>query len=87
MLSSNHVIVVQDLGSRYPAAKLMSSAKAEKVIPAMNEIYNYYGNPEIQLSENGPPFNSKEMGAFANENNIKLQKIVPQHPSSNPAET
>ena len=34
-----------------------------------------------------PPFNSKQMGAFANEINIELQKIAPHHPSSNPAET
>ena len=27
------------------------------------------------------------MGAFANESNIELQKIAPQRPSSNPAET
>ena len=26
------------------------------------------------------------MGAFANENSINLQKITPQHPSSNPSE-
>ena len=86
MLSSNHVIVVQELGSKYPAAKLVSSTKAE-VIPALREIYNYHGNPEIQLSDNGPPFNSKQVGAFANKINIKLQNIAPQHPSSNPAET
>ena len=64
----------------------MCSTKAEKVIPALKEIYNYYGNPEMQLSDNVPPFNSKQMGAFANENNIKLQKIAQQHPSPNPAE-
>ena len=38
MPSSNHVIIVQDTGSRYPAAKLVSSAKAEKVITALKEI-------------------------------------------------
>ena len=38
MPSSNHVIIVQDIGSRYPAAKLVSSAKAEKVITALKEI-------------------------------------------------
>ena len=75
--SSNHVILLQDLGSRYPAAKLVSSTKAEKVIPALKEIYSYYGNLEIQISDNGPLFSSKKMGAFANENNIKLKKIDP----------
>ena len=77
---------MKDLGSRHPAAKLVSSRKGE-VIPSLKEIYNYYGNPEIQLSDNGSPFNSKQMGASANENNVKLQKIPPQHPSSNPVET
>ena len=75
--SSNHVILLQDLGFRYPAAKLVSSTKAEKVIPALKEIYSYYGNLEIQISDNGPLFSSKKMGVFANENNIKLKKIDP----------
>ena len=40
----NHVVVVQDLGSRYPVARLVSSTSANKVLPAMTEIYNEYGN-------------------------------------------
>lgn len=57
MLSSNCVIVVQNLGPRYryPAAKLVSLTKAEKVIPAMKEIYSHYKNPKIKISSNGPP--------------------------------
>ena len=55
MPSSKHIVVVQDLGSRYPAAKLVSSTKADKVIPALGEIYNEYGYPETQISDNGPP--------------------------------
>ena len=39
MPSSNHVILVQDLGSRYRAAQLVRSTKAE-VIPALKELYN-----------------------------------------------
>jgi len=77
---------MQDIGSRYPTCKLVSSTKAEKVIPALKEIYNEYGSPEVQISDNGPPFNSKAMEEFAIKNNKKLQKIAPLHPSSNPAE-
>ena len=84
--SSNHAIVLQDLGPRYPAAKFVCSTKAEKIIPTLKEINSYYGNPEIQIFDSGPAFNSKQMDAFANENNIKLQKIALQHPSSNPSE-
>ena len=87
MPSRNHVVVVQDLASRFPVAKLVSSTSADKVIPALSEIYDAYGNPEKQLSDNGPPFNSTAMQKFAKERNIKLEKIPPLHPSSNPAET
>ena len=49
MPSSNHIVVVQDLVSRYPAAKIISSTKASKVTPALADIYDGYGNPETQL--------------------------------------
>ena len=87
MPSSNHVVVVQDLGSRYPAAKLVSSSRAESAISALKDIYNNYGRPETQISDNGPPFNMKKITEFAAQNNVELQKIAPLHPSSNPVET
>ena len=87
MPSKNHVVVVQDLASKFPAAKLVTSTGADKVLPALSDIYNNYGNPEKQISDNGPPFNSKKMEEFADKRNISLNKIPPLHPSSNPAET
>ena len=48
----NHIVVVTDIASRYPATK------SDRVIPAPEEIYNTYGNPKLQISDNGPPFNS-----------------------------
>ena len=87
MPSSNHVVVVQDLGSRYPAAKLVSSTRTESVISALQDIYNNYGRPETQISDNGPPFNLKKITEFAAQNNVELQNIAPLHPSSNPVET
>lgn len=87
MPSSRHVVVVQDLASRFPAAKIVQSTKAEKVLPVLEEIYGAYGNPAKQLSDNGPPFNSKAMETFSNARGIQLQKISPLHPSSNPVET
>ena len=87
MPSNNHVLVVQDLGSRFPTAKLLTSPKSTKVIPALEEIYNAYGNPVIQISDNGQPFNSKVMEYFTQNINIEMKKIQPFHPSSNPVET
>ena len=86
MPSSNHVAVVQDVGPRYPATKLVSSTRAESVIPALKDIYNNYGRFETKISDNGPPFNLKKMTEFAAQN-IELQKIAPLHPSSNSVET
>ena len=87
MPSSNHVVVVQDLASHFPAAKVVSSSSASKVIPVLEQIYHAYGNPKEQLLDNGRPFNSKEMDTFARESNIILMKTPPMHPSTNPAET
>ena len=87
MPSKEHVVVVQDLASRFPAAKLISSTNAKQVLPALGEIYNNYGNPENQLSDNGPPFNSTEMKEFATKRDITLKNTPPHHPQSNPVET
>ena len=87
MPSSRHVVVVQDLGSKFPAAKLVSSTAADKVIPALSDVYNNYGNPDTQISDNGPPFNSKKMQEFADQRDIQMETVPPYHPSSNPVET
>ena len=87
MPSSKHVIVVQDLASRFPAAKLVSSTSSSKVLPALGNIYDAYGNPRKQISDNGPPFNSKEMTEFTTKRGIERQHIPPLHPSANPVET
>ena len=53
----------------------VSSTKAEKVILvlALQEIYNKYGRPKLQISYNGPPLNSRMMTKFENESDIELQ--------------
>ena len=75
MPSNNHVVVVHDQGSRFHAAKLVTSTRSIKVIPALEEIFNAYGNPEMQISDNGPPFNSKAMENFTQNKNIEMKKF------------
>lgn len=65
MSSSKHTVAVQDLTSRFSLLKLVSSTSADKVIPALANIYETYENPNLQLSDNGPLFNSKKMSEFA----------------------
>ena len=72
--SNNHVLAVQDLGSRFSAAKLLTSPRSTEVIPALEEIYNAYGNPVIQISDNRQPFNSKAMDYFTQNINNENEK-------------
>ena len=70
MPSKKHVVVVQDMGTRFPVAKLVTSTAADKVIPVLSDIYNNYGNPDVHRSDNGPPFNSKAFKEFSESRGI-----------------
>jgi hypothetical protein len=85
--SSNHIVVVQDLASRFPVAKIVRSTNAKSVIPVLAETYNNFGSPCTQKSDNGPPFNSHAMDDFTKKRDIEQVKIAPGHPSANNVET
>ena len=88
MPPKRHIVVVQDLVSRFHVVgKIISSTKASSVLPALADVYDNFGNPENQLSDNGPPFNSSAMQTFCKTRNIHMDKIPPLHPSANPVET
>jgi hypothetical protein len=85
--SKNHIVVVQDLASRYPVAKIVSSTSAKAVLPVLKQTYDMFGNPDVQKSDNGPPFNSKQMADFTTSRDIAQVKIPPGHPAPNNVET
>lgn len=68
--SRNHIVVIQDRSSCYPVAKLFKSSKEKSIIFALKYVYDTFGNPIRQKSDNRAPFNSKEM-----ENVIKYRYI------------
>ena len=84
--TGKHVLVVQDLLTRYPAAKVVPSTSSSKVIPALHDIYIDYGYPTTHLTDNGPPLNSAEFTTFSKNSDIHQQTIYPDHPQANPAE-
>ena len=86
MPNKRHVLVVTDNMSRFPAAKIVPSTDAKSVIPALDQIYCDYGQPESHRTDNGPPFNSADFERFNNENGIEHIKTFPYHPQANPAE-
>ena len=85
--SDKHVVVIQDVASRYPVAKLVRSTRADQVLPVLEQAYDTFGNPRIQISDNGPPFNSKRMSEVASKRDIELRFVPPLHPNGNPVET
>ena len=66
--SSKHVVVVQDLASRFLAAKLVRSTKASNVIPAMATIYRVFfydfRRLIIHIIEPSTEFSANFSGAF-----------------------
>ena len=42
MLSKKHIVVLQNLKSRFPVVKVVLSTSAETIIPNLAEIYNAY---------------------------------------------
>ena len=85
--SHEHIIVRQDLKSRYPVAKIVNSTSAKVVIPMMEDTYDLFGKTDWQKSDNGSPFNSHEMLKFTTKRNIQEIKSPPGHPTANNVET
>ena len=84
--TGKHVLVVQDVLTRYPAAKIVPSTSSSKVLPALNDIYINYGYLTTHLRDNGPPFNSTEFTTFSKNSDIHHQTTYLYYPQANPAE-
>ena len=83
---SSHFLVARCNLSRFPEAKKVKSTSANHVLPALENIYNNYGNPICHKADNGPPFNSKAFKDFSTERDISIKHTPPYHPQSNEAE-
>ena len=59
--SKKHIVVIQDLASRYPVAEVVGFTNVKSVIPVLKDIYNTFSNPQHKKSDNNPPFNSNVM--------------------------
>ena len=87
MPDKKHVVVIQDLSTRFPAAKIVPSTGGSHFIPAIKDIYVDFGYPDTHRTDNGPPFNSQEFNEFSRSHGIKHWKVFPYHPQANPVET
>ena len=87
MPDKKHILVVQDIFTRFPAAKIVNSTSAEPIIKALNSVYTDFGSPQAHRSDNGPPFNSQAFYDFSQSHGINHKKVFPYHPQANPVET
>jgi len=52
-----YLLVVVDRLTRYPEVEVVSSTSGEANIAAFDRIFARHGNPELLVTDNGPPFN------------------------------
>lgn len=80
----NHTfLLLVDSFSRWFDAHMMKTTTSAKLIAVLRSIFAYFGLPSIIVSDNGPPFNSKEFITFCENNGIDCLKSPPYHPQSN----
>ena len=78
-----YLLVVIDRYSRYPEVEIITSTNAKTVIRKLNKIFSAHGIPEIILTDNGPPFHSKEFKMYLEQNNVSHQFSTPYWPQGN----
>ena len=71
-------------GTYGTSPKPVSSITIDKVIQVLTKYFDTYNNPDIQISNNGSPFNRKKIEAGTKSRDISLQTIRPHHPFSDP---
>ena len=86
MPDNRHIVVVQDMVTKFPAARILSKTDATHTIGAIKDIYSDYGIPISHRTDNGPPFNSNSFREFSEERGIKHDLSFPYHPQANPVE-
>jgi len=87
MPDGRSILVAQDMVTRFPAAKIITKTDADHVIDVLEEFYANYGTPEVNRTDNGPPFNSAQFKQFLETKGITQEKCFPYHPNTNPVET
>ena len=79
------VLVMYDLGSRYPVVKEVRSTSFENNELILEETWSTFGTPNEILSDNGPPFNGEKLKSHLESFGISHRKVMPDWPRANGA--
>lgn len=78
------VLSLMDHFSKWVDLWPMKSTTAEKVVQKLRTNFSCFGLPSMIVTDNGPPFNSENVGLFCQANGIVLQHhSLPYHPQLN----
>uniref|UniRef100_A0A2S2ND60 RNA-directed DNA polymerase n=1 Tax=Schizaphis graminum TaxID=13262 RepID=A0A2S2ND60_SCHGA len=77
------LLILVDSGSKWIECWALNNTTATMVIRVLSRCFCTFGSPEILVCDNGPPFGSKELKTYCNNNSIKLLHSPPYNPESN----
>ena len=72
-----------DQRSRFPFAAVTASTSAKNLIKVFHVIFDQYDYPRKIISDNGPPFKSKEIKDYLSKHAIIHHRITPYWPQAN----
>ena len=72
-----------DKRTRYPEVARTNSTSCQATKERLKIMFATHGTPRQLESDNGPPFNSKEFDAFAQEEGFHHHRVTPGHARAN----
>ena len=80
---STTYLLIADYYSRFPVVRKVRSTTASATTETLKQVFNEFGVPQTVMTDNGPPFSSKEFAAFANQYRFDHITSSPRYPQSN----
>ena len=77
------VHVVVDAYSRFADVEVTKSTTGEELMPKLDKLWATHGIPTRLVSDNGPPYKSREFRKYCKKMGIKHRPITETHPQSN----
>ena len=77
-------LIITDAKSKFPVVvDMKNDTTAKNLCSALEKVIDWFGPPEMLVSDNSPPFNSYEMQKFYNKYGINHVTTPPYYPASN----
>lgn len=81
--NGDYLLVVMDDYSRFPECEFLRSTSFQATAPKLDAIFSRHGFPSVLKTDNGPPWNGKEMKEWACNTGFLHRKITPLWPRAN----